>query len=361
MYEGQTYEALLARCLARVPTDVDKREGSILYDALAPACAELAALYTELEMMLDRAFPDTATGEDLDRKAAERAMPPRKAATQAVRRGVFTDGGGAALAIPIGTRFSGGGLNYAVTEQILNGVFRLTCETVGTEGNTWFGTLLPIDYVVGLAGAELTDVLIPGEDREDDGSLRARYFSSFDSQAFGGNVADYKARVKVLPGVGGCKVYRAPAGGGSVGLTIIASDWTAPTQILLDEVQTAVDPTQNQGEGVGLAPIDHVVTVAGVSDQSVTVALTLTYEANVTWEDVQPAVQAAIQTYFVELARSWEGAAALIVRINQIETRILGINGILDMTNTTLNGMAANLQLDPDKIPVLGGVTDASA
>lgn len=30
----------------------------MIYDALAPACAELATLYTELSNILDRAFPD---------------------------------------------------------------------------------------------------------------------------------------------------------------------------------------------------------------------------------------------------------------------------------------------------------------
>ena len=39
MTDEHSYEALMARCLGRVSAEVDKREGSILYDALAPACA----------------------------------------------------------------------------------------------------------------------------------------------------------------------------------------------------------------------------------------------------------------------------------------------------------------------------------
>ena len=84
MTDEHSYEALMARCLGRVSTEVDKREGSILYDALAPACAELAVLYTELETMLDRAWPDTAAGADLDKKAAERSLV-RAPASSAVR------------------------------------------------------------------------------------------------------------------------------------------------------------------------------------------------------------------------------------------------------------------------------------
>lgn len=176
MTDEHSYEALMARCLGRVSTEVDKREGSILYDALAPACAELAVLYTELETMLDRAWPDTAAGADLDKKAAERSLV-RAPASSAVREGRFTGADGGAFDVPIGTRFSGGAVNFTVTERREAGVFRLTAETPGSAGNTWFGTLFPIDYVEGLAGAELGEVLVPGDDAEDDESLRARYLS----------------------------------------------------------------------------------------------------------------------------------------------------------------------------------------
>ena len=42
-YSGETYEQILQRMLARVPGDIDKREGSIIYDALAPAAVEISA------------------------------------------------------------------------------------------------------------------------------------------------------------------------------------------------------------------------------------------------------------------------------------------------------------------------------
>ena len=44
MYENMTFENIMDRCLARVSASVDKREGSIVYDAIAPAAAELAML-----------------------------------------------------------------------------------------------------------------------------------------------------------------------------------------------------------------------------------------------------------------------------------------------------------------------------
>ena len=84
MYEEMSFEAIMERCLGRVATSVDKREGSIIYDAIAPAAADLAIMYIELAYLMDRAFPDTATGEDLTKKCRERGVL-RAAATYAVR------------------------------------------------------------------------------------------------------------------------------------------------------------------------------------------------------------------------------------------------------------------------------------
>lgn len=58
MYEDMTFENIMDRCLDRVSSSIDKREGSVVYDAIAPAAAELAIMYIELAYLMDRAFPD---------------------------------------------------------------------------------------------------------------------------------------------------------------------------------------------------------------------------------------------------------------------------------------------------------------
>ena len=65
----------------------------------------------------------------------------------------------------------------------------------------------------------------------------------------------------------------------------------------------------------------------------------------------------AIESYFTELAESWaDQTEPLVVRISQIESRLLGISGILDIANTKINGEAANCTLTLDHIPVLGTI-----
>lgn len=232
--------------------------------------------------------------------------------------------------------------------------------------------------------------------------FRQRYLNSLNAQAFGGNQIDYIEKVNAIPGVGGVKVYRAwngdlkPANmippkeaeawieglsgvpepvklwldtvyaaaknnmftvGGTVKLVVINSTFTVPSPTLVEQVQTAVDPLQNAGEGVGIAPIGHVVRVEGVQEETVDLGFALYYQRGWSWEDVSGYVTEAINGYFLELAQSWaDQDEALVVRISQIESRLLGITGILDIANTTINEKAANHTLALDHIPVLGSL-----
>lgn len=64
---------------------------------------------------------------------------------------------------------------------------------------------------------------LSGSDEEDDGSLRARYFETFDVQAFGGNIISYRTAILAVSGVGAVQVYPAWKGGGTVLCSILNS------------------------------------------------------------------------------------------------------------------------------------------
>lgn len=352
MYESITYEVILQRMLDRVSDQMDKREGSIIYDALAPAAVELQLMYIELDVMLNESFGDTATRDFLIKRAAERGLSP-KAATYAVLKGEFN------IDVSVGSRFSCSDLNYVVIEKILTGVFKLRCEIIGVVGNKNFGDLIPIDYIEGLETASLTELLIPGEDEEETEKFRTRYFNSFDSQAFGGNVADYTEKTDALPGVGGCKVYPVWNGGGTVKLVILDSQFQTPSVDLIAEVQEAIDPVGHNGEGLGLAPIGHIVTVVGAENVTINITSTITYTAGYDFDSSIGAIRSSINGYFDELRKDWESEESIIVRISQIETRLLGLPEILDIQDTTINASNRNISLESYQIPVRGTVNGA--
>jgi uncharacterized phage protein gp47/JayE len=355
VFEDMTFENILQRMLNRVPKKYDKRQGGIIWNALTPAAAELAQMYIDLGMVEDRTYADTATGDDLTRRTSEKGVN-RYQATKAIRRGIFKTNNDLPLNVPMGSRYTGDDLNYKVIEKIKDGEFRLECEEPGDKGNSYLGTLIPVEYIDRLVSAELADILIPGEDEEDDKHLRERYYDSLESQAFGGNIADYKKKTNEINGVGGVKVYPVWNGGGTVKLVIIDSNYNKPSQELVDYIQNEIDPLEKQGEGVGIAPIDHMVTIEGVTESIINIETKITFQDEYTWEDIEDNFRNAINSYLNELKKNWQNENNIIIRISYIETRVLGVPGVLDIQNTKLNGIAENLVLSDVEIPSLGEV-----
>ena len=336
--------------LDRVPSNMDKREGAIIFDALAPAAVELQIMYIELDVILNETFGDTASREYLIRRAAERGIIPSPA-TYAILKGEFN------MNVPIGARFSGSDLNYIVIEQIADGEFQLRCETVGADGNRYFGDLIPIDFIQGLEFARLTELLIPGEDEEDTEHFRTRYFASFDAKAYGGNVDDYLMKTNSLPGVGSTKVTPVWNGGGTVKLTILNSEFNKASSALIESVQEAIDPTQDES-GIGIAPIGHVVTVVTVEEVEVNISTSIVFEEGYSFNGKKQEIIDVVEAYLLETRRTWAKYEYSIVRVAQIESNIMGIEGIIDITNTKINGSTSNLTLTTFQIPVLGVIVN---
>lgn len=397
MYENMTDDFLRERMLARVSDKLDKRPTALIYDTVEATANELAILYIELEYLVKNSYGDTAAREFLILLCKDRGITPEPA-THAVLKGVF-----APNTIDVtGRRFNIGDVNYIVTERISTGQYQVQCESLGTVGNQYLGQMIPMDYIQGLETAELTEILIPGEDQEGTENLRQRYFDSFKEQAFGGNRADYLMKVKSIDGVGGVKVTRTWNGGirpadmiptdavrtwydvtigtvpgevaawlstiymasyekkltvgGTVLVTIVDSNFREASGVLVDRVQTILDPGENAGEGYGIAPIGHVVNVKSAASVEIEVRTTLTFDEGYSWNNLKTPITEAVDTYLLELRKEWADSSFIVVRISQVEARILAVTGIVDITDTKLNGTAANVTLGTYEIPVIGGV-----
>ena len=339
-----SYDELLNRALRRVGTGVDTSEGSFLFDAIAPCVAELYEAYLYVDELEKRVFADTAYDEYLDRRCAERGIY-RKEATCAIRKGYFDN------EVPIGSRWGKEELVYIVTELVQDGAYLLKCEQSGIIGNRYDGNLINVDAVENINSAILGEVVHFGANEEQDDALRCRYFNSFEKEAFGGNVADYKEKVGGINGVGQVKVYPVWNGGGTVKLRLLNSDNNIPSSELLERVQTQVDPVQNSGEGLGIAPIGHSVTVEAADQVEVQLTTHLTFKGS-SWDNVSNRVNEVIKDYFSELRAKWSDND-LVVRVRQIESRILEIEGIIDIEGTQINGSDRNLYLSGEEMPVL--------
>lgn len=333
----------------------DKRQGSVIFDALAPNSAETATFYMDLAMLENRTYADTATGFDLTKRCAERGVF-RKPATKAVFVGKFFDGDGNGIYIPIGSRFHLEELNYVVIEQRKElGEYLLQCETEGIKGNDYLGKLIPVEYIEGLAEAVLTELLTDGEDEENDEELRKRYFESFHSESFGGNIADYRRKVSALDGVGGVKVYPVWNGGGTVKLVILDSGYRKPSSMEISILQQKIDP-QKRGLGEGIAPVGHQVTVEPVEEVTCNIHMNVILKEGASLLQVKKQINMTFEEYFLELRQKWEESNGLIVRISYLEARVLQIQGVVDVLNTTINKNSKNYILEETQIPILGNL-----
>lgn len=146
--------------------------------------------------------------------------------------------------------------------------------------------------------------------------------------------------------------------GGTVHVVITDSDdYGEASSTLVQYVQQTLDPEETAGEGYGLAPIGHVVSVASASPVSIEVKTTVTFEEGHNWSNTKAAIAEAVDAYFLELRKNWSETSQTIVRVSQIENRILGVDGVVDVTGTKLNGTASNMTLTEFCIPKLGGVS----
>lgn len=339
MYEDMSFESIMKRALDRVPDDIDKREGSVIYDAVAPLVAELTQVYQQLDAILGLSFASTSSGEYLAKRAAEMGVE-RLLATKTVRKGLFYDGNGAPLDVPLGSRFSIESLYYTAIKKLALGEYEMECETAGAAGNSPRGDLVSIDYIDGLARAELTDVIVEGEDDETDERLLERYQLRVRKPATSGNVYQYQQWALEVPSVGGSKVFPIWNGPGTVKVVIVDTDRHPASPALVTETAQYIEKVR---------PIGATVTVVSAVGKGINVAAKVTLAQGYSLQSVVDAFTKAVGDYLKSVA-----FAMSYVSQAKIGTILLGVSGVLDYSNLTLNGSTANIALAAEEIPILG-------
>lgn len=364
------FDYFINAALDRVPETMDTREGSIIYDALAPAAYVMAEMALNLADTVLNTFTQTASGEYLDYRAEERGMT-REPATYAKVTATITDESGNPLVASVGDRFSSIGVDpvfYTLTElSSVAGQATLTAETAGEVGNSYVGQLLPISAISGFGNAELTTLTIPARDEETDDDLRDRLLTANEVVNFGGNVADYISFITDLADVASVQVYPTWNGGGTVKAVILNNQFLTPSQTLIDEVQAAIDPLDAQGDGYGIAPVGHTVTVVAPTTRTINVALNIDTTSNVTVEDVRQKVEAMVEDYFNSVREIWGNINSdnrtytVTLYRSQIIVALLKIDGITNATNITFDGVDEDVTLVTnatiEELPMLGVVT----
>ena len=370
MFEDKDYLAILEEMMNETRNDVDKSEGSLLWESLAAAANEFEVVYKDLEETINNAFITTADREHLIKHADTYNLVPYSATYAVVQADFVCDEG---VEIEIGSRFTYNQIFYTVIEKISNVKYNLRCEQAGTIGNRTFGQLLPVFSLQGFRSANITALLIPGEEDEETETFRQRVIQSIAGEAFGGNALDYIEEVNAIAGVGDCKIIRCPRGEGSVDVIIIDSNFGVASEELVEQVQNALrpldvtEPPEIDNCGTGIVPIGHDTIVKSAKGVDLKINFQLDFEPEISYRDVKDEVEKQFKAYCTDLIKTWGDTnnyqesieknyneRFISIQINKLGSILFDIPGIHDYVqgSISINGSKEDLDLKFDEIPI---------
>lgn len=226
--QEQTEENILNRMLAKVPSDIDKSEGSFIWDAQAPVAFLLSEAALWAQELLRRGFASTAASDSPDIRSAE--LDLRTAEHGVTRRDAVASSGGVVFTGKPGTNVPKGtyvatpadettgesSVEYVTTASVTlgqdgTGTAPIRAVTPGKSGNVPAGVIqLLMTSVSGVTSVTNPEPTRSGTDVETDQSLLERFYAKVRSQGTSGNKAQYMQWASEIPGVGGVEV--APCG-----------------------------------------------------------------------------------------------------------------------------------------------------
>lgn len=370
-FQSKDYDYFLRKMLDAVPDNVDKREGSIIYDALAPAALVMGQQSLDMANVIKETYIKTASGEFLDYRAIEHGTSRYPATQTEAKAKVLNDKKEPLDNVQIGDKFASIGdspIFYVVTKINSDLTIELTAETAGSSANSYIGQVLPVTPNDLLSWAEITEITAPARDVESDDHLRARLLSSQSWIAYGGNVADYLDMTSKIDEVGAAQIYPTWNGGGTVKVVILNNDLMPASASLVQKVKNTLDPEDKQAEGYGLAPIDHSVTVTVPEKLIVNVDISVKLDDTKVTRYVKDSITKAVEGYFQSLREDWadinqklgRGYQETIYR-SKILSQVMLTEGVVNAKLPSLNGKDADIDLifnnEKSQLPVVGTVT----
>ena len=306
--------------------------------------AQVYGLYQEAEWTRRQCFPQTATGEELDKHAFLRGLT-RNEAVRAAGTLRFSVGTAAQtdLPIPQGTVCMTAGLvTFETTREAVLPAGKLSVDVPaqavlpGSGGNTPAGTIRTMAVApTGVAACTNPAAFTGGRETEGDEALRARILASYQRLPNGTNAAYYEQEATALEGVAAANVLPKNRGLGTVDI-YIAADGGLPSQELLEEVQDALESKR-----------EIAVDLRVLSPQAVTVNVLVSVKARESYllQTVREAVSAAIQTWFDG------GLLGKDLLLADLRQRIYETEGV---ANYRIDSPANDVTVSPGQLPVLG-------
>ena len=346
--EMPSYESIVQR----MQEEFEKQAGFVPDDAsdigirMKVLAGELFSCYASLDWLWRQTFPQTAQGDCLDLRAAERGLQ-RKQPLSAKGSLVFSRSTPLAydLAIPLGTLCAVAGQDgsefVTIQEAVLKAGYRsVTVPAQAVEsGRASNAAAHTVNVLVtpppGVEQVDNPDPFSGGMDGEDDEAFRVRLLQSYRQVSNGTNAEFYRLYALQYEEIQSVSVVSRPNGAGSVAL-YVAGRGTAPSAELLLQIQQDLAAVREIG-------VD--VTVQAAAEKSVNVSCYIKPADGYTLEQAIPVCKNAIAAYFETLG------VGQPVRIIEIGKHILETGAV---KNYKFYSSCVDVAVQETEVPVLG-------
>ena len=355
--QNKDHESILRSMMDRLPDRIDKSEGHLAHDHLAPVAHAMSDMINfDFVIAISQLFPQFAVGQYLDWHGQPIGVKRRSAVPST---GDLQVVGKPLQLIPKGTIFAttpnedGEVVRFASMEDVgLDedgiGTARVMATTGGRHTNVYVGAVTECEL------DDIEDVIneepfTGGADEESDEGLRERIIDQLGHRAASGNVKDYERWAKEIDGVGKVSVRRLWNGPKTVKVLITNADGGMASKELVEKVQNHIDPSEHSGEGKGLAPVGAHVTVVTVRYVHLNLDIEATFDEACTNYMIVNQIEEAVNKY---------ARGRSVVRYHSIVGVIVNLPCVTDLITLTINGQSEDVELeDEDEVAILGELT----
>ena len=297
-----TFTYLINECLANVDDKFDKREGSIIYDALAPACYVLAGYYDNLNNAIKQCYGTMATGDNLDEITNSLGVNRIEGTNAYLWLYIDYSAVGVTDSALVGEKFhfamaDGSEWEFVIKMYDPNNAktFKCLSSIVGNWDTLLNSRLnnyaISDNSILNEAEVDKSDGSYTdnnyGKDDETDEELRTRYLEYLAYNRFGGNFTDYLALTEIAPsllsGVDDTGNYAYNMGvirGSQLNVYMWlckhytdTGEYVAVDSDTISNIKEELDPTTVTGKGLGYVPIGHLLNVGSMTVVTPTIAV----------------------------------------------------------------------------------------
>ena len=361
MFEDKTTAKLKEQVLAEISpaAGISTMAGSYADATVGPLCQMVSQFYKTLPGVLSMIFVDPTSGIFLDLVGRDYLQLSRRPGTRARCAVTFTGTPGTVLRA--GTAFlTATGLELDLLASVTIGsdgsaVGELEAAEVGSAYNIGPGSLVKMYVNIPGLTAYSNQQADGGTDEESDESLYERIVEARQRPDTSGNGWDYRAWCLEVAGVGEVKVVELADGPGTVGVTIVDSNFRGASEEIVAAVAANVQKYR---------PVGADVTVASAEDLPINVTAVVEVTGTTAGE-----VQAALETALAEHCRTLiqqkyqtvyyvsESDTAYTLYYNRVLALLLTISGVQNFTELTVNGGTEDISIPADSVPVVGTVS----